>query len=71
MSRSVELNQAQQDILQEFMKQADRVKFAKDHPDRQTMENAFNTTKQFITETKVENEPESKIENRKSEIGNS
>ena len=71
MSRSLELNQAQQDILQEFMKQADRVKFAKDHPDRQTMENAFNTTKQFITETKVENEPESKIENRKSEIGNS
>ncbi|MBN2684018.1 MAG: hypothetical protein JXR40_01950 [Pontiellaceae bacterium] len=71
MSRSVELNSAQQEILQEFMRQADMVKFAKDHPDRQTMESAFNTTKQFIDETKVENEPETKIGNRKSEIGNS
>ncbi len=66
MSRSVELNQAQQDILQEFMKQADRVKFAKDHPDRQTMENAFSTTKQFVNETKLTDTPIVKHEETKA-----
>jgi len=71
MSRSPELNGAQRNILQEFMRQADMVKFAKGHPDRTTMETAFNTTKQFVEETKevVEDAPE--IGNRKSEIGNS
>lgn len=52
MSRSPELNGAQRNILQEFMRQADMVKFAKGHPDRATMETAFKTTKQFIEETK-------------------
>jgi len=59
MSRSPELNGAQRNILQEFMRQADMVKFAKGHTDRMTMEAAFNTTKQFIEETKPdETEPE-------------
>ncbi len=71
MSRSPELNGAQRNILQEFMRQADMVKFAKGHPDRTTMQSAFNTTKQFVEETKevVEDVPD--IGNRKSEIGNS
>lgn len=53
MSRSRELNGTQRNILQEFMRQADMVKFAKGHPDRSTMESAFSTTKQFVEETKV------------------
>jgi len=52
MSRSPELNGSQRNILQDFMRQADIVKFAKGHPDRHTMESAFNTTKQFVEETK-------------------
>jgi len=52
LSRSPELNGGQRNILQEFMRQADIVKFAKGHPDRATMESAFNTTKQFVEETK-------------------
>jgi hypothetical protein len=52
MSKSPELNGAQRNILQDFMRQADMVKFAQGHPDRVTMESAFETTKQFITETK-------------------
>ncbi len=52
MSRSPELNGAQRNILQEFMRQADMVKFAKGHPDRNTMEAAFDTTKRFVEETK-------------------
>ncbi len=52
MSRSIELNGTQRNILQDFMRQADEVKFAKGHPDRTTMESAFITTKQFVEETK-------------------
>lgn len=56
MSRSIELNGAQHNILQDFMRQADEVKFAKGHPDRSTMEAAFNTTHQFVQETMQTNE---------------
>ena len=52
LSQSPELTGAQRNILQEFMRQADIVKFAKGHPDRTTMESAFGTTKDFINETK-------------------
>ncbi len=52
MSRSPELDGAQRNMLQEFMRQADMVKFAKGHPDRSSMESAFDTTKQFVEETK-------------------
>ncbi len=52
MSKSPELSGTQRNILQEFMRQADMVKFAKGHPDRTTMESAFDTTKQFVNETK-------------------
>ena len=52
MSRSTELSGLQRNILQDFMRQADIVKFAKGHPDRGTMEAAFGTTKQFVEETK-------------------
>lgn len=52
MSRSPELSGTQRNILQDFMRQADMVKFAKGHPDRTTMEAAFDTTKQFVEETK-------------------
>ena len=52
MSRSIELNGAQQNILKEFMYQADMVKFARGRPERVTMESAFETTRQFVTETK-------------------
>lgn len=56
MSASPELDGAQRNILQEFMRQADMVKFAKGHPDRTTMEAAFDTTKKFINETKQPSE---------------
>jgi hypothetical protein len=56
MSKSPELNSAQRNILQDFMRQADMVKFAKGHPDRSTMEAAFSTTKQFVEETKQSRE---------------
>ena len=56
LSRSPELNGGQRNILQDFMRQADMVKFAKGHPDRTTMESAFNTTKQFVEETKQQND---------------
>jgi hypothetical protein len=52
MSRSAELNGTQRNILQDFMRQADMVKFAKGHPDRGTMEAAFETTREFVDETK-------------------
>jgi len=52
MSRSPELGGSQRNILQDFMRQADMVKFAKGHPDRATMESAFDITKQFVEETK-------------------
>ena len=52
MSQSAELDGAQRNILQAFMRQADMVKFAKGHPDRTTMEAAFDTTHQFVEETK-------------------
>ncbi len=52
MSTSPELNGSQRNILQEFMRQADLVKFAKGHPDRITMEAAFSTTQHFVEETK-------------------
>jgi hypothetical protein len=71
MSRSPELNGAQRNILQDFMRQADEVKFAKGHPDRNSMESAFGTTKQFVTETKFVGGAEPPIGNRTSEIGNS
>ncbi|HEY5653823.1 MAG TPA: hypothetical protein VIR63_05590 [Pontiella sp.] len=51
MSRSPELGGAHRNILQEFMRQADMVKFAKGHAGRTTMEAAFETTKKFIEET--------------------
>ncbi|MDF7808757.1 hypothetical protein P4E94_15015 [Pontiellaceae bacterium B12219] len=53
LSKSPELNGSQRNILQEFMRQADMVKFAKGHPDRTTMESAFSTTRQFVEETKT------------------
>jgi hypothetical protein len=52
MSTSPDLNGTQRNILQDFMRQADIVKFAKGHPDRATMESAFETTKQFVEQTK-------------------
>lgn len=52
LSKSPELSGSQRNILQDFMRQADMVKFAKGHPDRSTMESAFDTTKQFVEETK-------------------
>jgi len=52
LSHSPELTGAQRNILQEFLRQADIVKFAKGHPDRKTMEHAFETTKEFVEETK-------------------
>ncbi len=52
LSTSPDLTGTQRNILQDFMRQADMVKFAKGHPDRTTMESAFDTTKQFVTETK-------------------
>lgn len=52
MSKSPDLNGSQRNILQEFMRQADMVKFAKGHPDRLTMESAFKTTQHFVEETK-------------------
>ena len=53
MSRSPELSGTQRNILQEFMRQADMVKFAKGNPDRTTMESAFETTREFVNETKL------------------
>ncbi len=70
LSRSPELNGGQRNILQEFMRQADMVKFAKGHPDRTTMESAFHTTMQFVEETKMVGEAVPEIKNRKSEVGN-
>ena len=52
LSRSPELSKEQQIILQEFMHQADLVKFAKGNPEHATMKKAFDTTKQFVEETK-------------------
>lgn len=71
LSRSPELSGAQRNILQEFMRQADMVKFAKGHPDRTTMEAAFDTTKQFVEETKIVGEAAPQTANRKPEAGNS
>ncbi|MEE9367301.1 MAG: hypothetical protein V3V05_00400 [Pontiella sp.] len=70
MSKSIDLDGTQRNILQDFMRQADEVKFAKGHPDRSTMESAFNTTKQFIEET-VETEELAAKERRelKVEVG--
>ena len=56
LSRSPELDGAQRNILQAFMRQADMVKFAKGHPDRTTMESAFDTTEQFVEETKQQDD---------------
>jgi hypothetical protein len=52
LSKSAELDGTQRNILQDFMRQADMVKFAKGNPDRNTMESAFDTTKHFVEETK-------------------
>ena len=71
LSTSAELNGTQRNILQDFMRQADMVKFAKGHPDRTTMEAAFDTTKRFVEETKLVGEAVPQIGNRKSEIKNS
>ncbi len=57
MSQSPELNGTQRNILQDFMRQADMVKFAKGHPDRTTMESAFDTTQRFVEETKNPTDP--------------
>lgn len=56
MSQSPELNGSQRNILQDFMRQADIVKFAKGHPDRATMEAAFDTTRQFVQQTSAKPE---------------
>jgi hypothetical protein len=71
MSKSPELNGTQRNILQDFMRQADMVKFAKGHPDRTTMESAFDTTRQFVEETKLVGEAAPPIKNQHSEIKNS
>jgi len=55
LSQSPELTGAQRNILQEFMRQADIVKFAKGHPDRTTMESAFGTTKEFVEQIRLRN----------------
>jgi len=52
LSKSPELSGAQRNILQEFLRQADFVKFAKGSAERTAMESAFETTKQFVDETK-------------------
>lgn len=70
LSRSPELDGVQRNILQEFMRQADMVKFAKGHPDRTTMESAFTTTRQFVEETKAVGEAVPPIGNQKPETGN-
>ncbi|RKX47076.1 MAG: hypothetical protein DRP64_02045 [Verrucomicrobia bacterium] len=57
LSQSPDLSGTQRNILQDFMRQADMVKFAKGHPDRSTMESAFDTTKQFVEETKDQTDP--------------
>ncbi len=56
MTKSPDLDGTQRNILQEFLRQADMVKFAKGHPDRATMESAFDTTRQFVEETKQSDE---------------
>jgi len=71
LSTSPDLTAPQRNILQDFMRQADMVKFAKGHPDRSTMESAFDTTKQFVEETKLVGEAVPQIGNQKSEIKNS
>ena len=71
LSTSPELTGTQRNILQDFMRQADMVKFAKGHPDRTTMESAFGTTKQFVEQTKLVGEAVPQIGNQKSEIKNS
>ena len=53
LSRSPELTGAQRNMLQEFMRQADMVKFAKGHPERSSMETAYETTRSFVEETKL------------------
>jgi hypothetical protein len=63
LSRSPELTGGQRNILQEFMRQADMVKFAKGHPDRTTMESAFSTTREFVEETKMVGEAVPEIGN--------
>ena len=52
LSRSPILSGRHRNILLEFLRQADMVKFAKGHPDRSTMERAFDTAKHFVEETK-------------------
>lgn len=65
LSTSPELNGIQRNILQDFMRQADMVKFAKGRPDRSTMESAFDTTKQFVTETKDPTHPSDQTDQNK------
>jgi hypothetical protein len=71
MYRSNILPVRQQNLLKEFLRQADMVKFAKDHPDKNAMQGAFDTTKSFVDETKLVGEAVPQIGNQKSEIGNS
>lgn len=68
LSQSPELNTEQQGILRDFMTQSDIVKFAKGNPDRSTMEAAFDTSKQFVEETKLVGEAVPQIGNRQSAI---
>ncbi len=65
LSTSPELTGTQRNILQDFMRQADMVKFAKGHPDRSTMESAFDTTKQFVNETKDPTDPSNQTDQNK------
>jgi len=70
LSTSSDLTGAQRNILQEFMRQADMVKFAKGHPDRTTMEAAFETTTQFVEQTKLSVELAAKERKELKEGGN-
>lgn len=65
LSNSPDLTGIQRNILQDFMRQADIVKFAKGHPDRTTMESAFDTTRQFVEETKNPTNPSNQTDQNK------
>ncbi len=51
LAQSPELSGTQRNILQDFMRKADLVKFAKGRPGKAAMESAFTTTRRFVEET--------------------
>ena len=65
LSRSPELTGAQRNILQEFLRRADIVKFAKGNADKKSMEDALGTTKEFINETKDPTDPPGQTDPKK------